>query len=128
VNHCIIIIDPIEKGIKERKVHWSHNCSNHYWTIRFCCLSFNITMVSKTNNVWRLFWTLIHEWFCTTFIHLYIIHTILVFRNNNNNNNRRNNNGGKQNIYIYIGRLLIIDKLLHTLYKMVGKRRRNLFE
>ncbi|CAF0923977.1 unnamed protein product [Adineta steineri] len=46
-------------------------------------------MVNSSNNVWRLFWTLIHEWFCDTFIHLYIVHTILVFRNNS----RRYNNG-----------------------------------
>jgi hypothetical protein len=42
-------------------------------------------MVNNSNNVWRLFWTLLHEWFCATFIHLYIIHTILVTRNNNDN-------------------------------------------
>ncbi|CAF3382955.1 unnamed protein product [Rotaria sp. Silwood1] len=46
-------------------------------------------MANNSNNVWRLFWTLIHEWFCATFIHLYIIHTILAFCNNNQRNNER---------------------------------------
>ncbi|CAF2578240.1 unnamed protein product [Rotaria sp. Silwood2] len=55
-------------------------------------------MTNNSNNVWRLFWTLIHEWFCATFIHLYIIHTILAFRNNNNN--QRNNERGKLDRYI----------------------------
>ncbi|CAF3774387.1 unnamed protein product [Rotaria sordida] len=46
-------------------------------------------MANNSNNVWRLFWTLIHEWFCATFIHLYMIHTILAFRNNNQRNNEQ---------------------------------------
>ncbi|UJR21474.1 hypothetical protein I4U23_024558 [Adineta vaga] len=40
-------------------------------------------MANSSSNVWRVFWTLIHEWFCATFIHVYIIHTILNSRDNN---------------------------------------------
>jgi hypothetical protein len=50
-------------------------------------------MVNNTNNVWRLLWTLIHEWFQATFLHFFIVHTILIFRKNNNND--RNNEQGK---------------------------------
>ena len=50
-------------------------------------------MVNNSTSMWRLFWTLINEWFCTTFIQLYIIHTFLIFRNNNNNHH----NQGKLN-------------------------------
>jgi hypothetical protein len=46
-------------------------------------------MVNNSNNAWRLFWTVIHEWFCETFIRLYIIHTILVFRENNRSKSKR---------------------------------------
>jgi len=42
-------------------------------------------MVNNTNNVWRLLWNLIHEWFHATFLHLFIVHTILIFRKDNNN-------------------------------------------
>ncbi|CAF1311226.1 unnamed protein product [Adineta ricciae] len=38
-------------------------------------------MANSSSNVWRVFWTLIHEWFCAAFIHLYIIHTLLDGRN-----------------------------------------------
>lgn len=45
---------------------------------------------SNTKNVWRLLWTLIHEWFSGTLVHLYLMHKILVSRNNNNNKTERN--------------------------------------
>ena len=44
-------------------------------------------MVNNTNNVWRLLWSFIHEWFYTAFIQFYIIHIILIFRNNKKNDN-----------------------------------------
>ncbi|CAF0835633.1 unnamed protein product [Rotaria sordida] len=56
------------------------------------------TMVNNnTNNVWRLLWTLIHEWFSATFIHLCIMHTILVFQNNNHSHNHNHNHNGRNN-------------------------------
>ncbi|CAF4594767.1 unnamed protein product [Rotaria socialis] len=46
-------------------------------------------MTNNANNVWRLFWTLIDEWFCAAFIHIYIIRTILAFRSDDQTNNER---------------------------------------
>jgi hypothetical protein len=56
-------------------------------------------MVRNTNNVWRLLWTLIHEWFYATFIHFYLIHTIVIFRNNKNKDHDRTNEQSKCKIY-----------------------------
>jgi cbb3-type cytochrome oxidase subunit 3 len=52
-------------------------------------------MDNNTNNVWRLLWTLLHEWFYATFFHLYIIHTIFIFRKDKKSNNNRTNEQGK---------------------------------
>lgn len=60
-------------------------------------------MANNSDNIWRLFWTLIHEWFCATFIHLYIIHTIILFRTTQSRNRQgksqydRNCNRTKKN-------------------------------
>lgn len=52
-------------------------------------------MVNTTNNVWRLLWSLIYQWFYTILLHFCIVHIILIFRKekNNNNNNKTNEKG-----------------------------------
>jgi hypothetical protein len=75
-----------QKRLTKEKVHWLHNHSSQHLPVILFSLSLDNTMVNSSNNIWRDFWTLIHEWFYATCVHLYLIHTILVFRNNDNNN------------------------------------------
>lgn len=55
-------------------------------------------MVNNTNNVWRLFWTLIHQWFSATFLHFYIVHIILIFRKEKKDNDKTNEQGKFRNL------------------------------
>jgi len=74
------------------KIHRPYNhFSQHYRTIRFlfCSSSFDKTstiMVNNTNNVWRLLWTLLHQWFYATLFHFYIICSMFIFREDNQTN------------------------------------------
>jgi hypothetical protein len=58
-------------------------------------------MTNNMNDVLRLLWTLVHEWFYATFVHLYVIHTLLVLSYSNGMVNEECKSNCSVNIHFY---------------------------
>ena len=66
-------------------------------------------MGNNTNNVWRLLWTLIHQWFYATVIRFYMIHLIFIFRNNKNKDNDKTNGHKSKSNISFIKTVFLVD-------------------